>query len=294
MQNEDDNIVEEVFAGTEILACIDGSAMSSSVCDYAAWIANTTERPLKLVHSIEQNYNAAISDYSGAIGLGSQQALLKELTEVEQTHASLLIKKGQIMLSAAKERVQEFGVASVETYQHKGTLVESLLDLEENMRVMVIGIRGERHDEDNNGIGHKLESVIRSIHKPILVVNKEYQPPNRVMLAHDGSDFCNKALQLMATSKLFSNLDCHIVHVGSNGTELLNSATKMLSDADIKVTTIQLEGEVDKVLANYQLENDIDLTLMGAFSHNKFRDFLLGSFTAKMLAATNRPLLLLR
>ena len=38
----------------------------------------------------------------------------------------------------------------------------------------------------------------------------------------------------------------------------------------------------------------IDLTIMGAFSHNRFRDFLLGSFTAKMLAATNRPLLLLR
>ena len=43
-----------------------------------------------------------------------------------------------------------------------------------------------------------------------------------------------------------------------------------------------------------QIENDIELTLMGAFSHNRFRDLLLGSFTAKMLAATNRPLLLLR
>jgi len=294
MQNHDNNNAYEIFAGTEILACIDGSSISSSVCDYAAWIANTTERPLKLVHTIEQNYNAAISDYSGAIGLGSQQALLKELTEVEQTHASLLIKKGQIMLNAAKQRVQEFGVASVETYQHKGSLAESLVDLEKDMRVMVIGIRGEQHDDDHDGIGHKLESVIRAIHRPILVVNKEYQQPNRVMLAHDGSDFCKKALQMMATSKLFKNLDCHIVHVGSNGEELLESAVKILSDAHIQVTSIQLEGEVDKVLADYQLKNDIDLTLMGAFSHNKFRDFLLGSFTAKMLEATNRPLLLLR
>ncbi len=98
----------------------------------------------------------------------------------------------------------------------------------------------------------------------------------------------------MASSKLFKNLNCHIVHVGNNGAGLLESATKILSDADIQVTSIQLEGEVDKVLANYQLENDIDLTLMGAFSHNRFRDFLLGSFTVKMLEATNRPLLLLR
>lgn len=299
MQNDNNrtdnsHIEKDVFGGTEILACIDGSSTSGSVCDYAAWIANTTNRPLKLVHTIEQNYNAAISDYSGAIGLGSQQALLKELTEVEQTHASLLIKKGQIMLNAAKERIEKFGVTSVETYQHKGTLAESLVDLEKDIRVMVIGIRGEQHDDEHKGIGHQLESVIRSVHRPILVVNKEYQQPKTVMLAHDGSDFCNKALQLMASSKLFKDLNCHIVHVGSNGADLLASATKILSDADVQVTSIQLEGEVDKVLANYQLENDIDLTLMGAFSHNRFRNFLLGSFTVKMLEATNRPLLLLR
>jgi nucleotide-binding universal stress UspA family protein len=295
-KNRTDNnrVKEDIFGGTEILACIDGSSTSSSVCDYAAWIAVTTDRPLKLVHTIEQNYNAAISDYSGAIGLGSQQALLKELTEVEQSHASLLIKKGQMMLNVAKERVENFGVTSVETYQHKGTLAESLVDLEKDMRVMVIGIRGEQHDDEHRGIGHQLESVIRSIHRPILVVNKEYQLPKTVMLAHDGSDFCNKALQLMASSKLFKNLNCHIVHVGGNGAGLLESATKILSDADIQVTSIQLEGQVDTVLTNYQVENDIDLTLMGAFSHNRFRDFLLGSFTVKMLQATNRPLLLLR
>jgi len=190
MLNEHNISTQETFGGSEIVACIDGSSSSESVCDYAAWIANTTGRPLKLVHTIEQNPIAAISDYSGAIGLGSQQALLKELTEVEQTHASLLIKKGQIMLKAAKERVQQQGVNSIETYQHKGTLTDSLVDLEDDLRVIVLGIRGEQHDERRDGIGHQLESVIRSIHRPILVVNTDYRQPKTAMLAHDGSDFC--------------------------------------------------------------------------------------------------------
>ncbi len=294
MLNNDNTSTQEAFAGIEILACIDGSSSSGSVCDYAAWIANTTERPLKLVHTIEQSSIAAISDYSGAIGLGSQQALLKELTEAEQNHASLLIKKGQAMLMAAKKRVQRQGIHSVETYQHKGSLAESLVDLESDVRVIVLGIRGEQHDERQDGIGHQLESVIRSIHRPILVVNTDYQQPKTAMLAHDGSDFCKKALQMMATSKLFKTLSCHVVHVGSGGEKLLDEATQILGNAGIKVMSAQLEGKVDEVLANYQLEHDIDLTLMGAFSHNRFRDFLLGSFTAKMLEATNRPLLLLR
>ncbi len=283
-----------LFTGRVVLACIDGSSVSKSVCDYASWISSRINRPLKLVHTIEQNHNAAVSDYTGAIGLGSQQDLLEELTEVEQSRASLLIKKGQLMLNAAKERVVEKGIETVETYQHHGSLAESLVELEDDIRVMVIGIRGKQHEEQNKGIGHQLESVIRLMHKPILVVNKAYTQPKNAMLAYDGSVACKKALQMVASSQLFKNIPCHIVHVGSNGEALLNDAVNVLQQAGVEVSGVQLDGPVEEVLANYQLENDIDLTLMGAFSHNRFRDFLLGSFTAKMLAATNRPLLLLR
>jgi len=288
------NKIDDLIQGQTVLACIDGSLVSESICDYAAWIAKAASRPLKLIHTLEQDYSAAVSDFTGAIGLGSQQDLLLELTEVEQSRASLLIKKGQLMLNAAKQRVLDAGVTKVETYQHHGSLAESLVELEDDIRVMVIGIRGKQHEQQNEGIGHQLESVIRSLHKPIFVVNTEFSEPKTALLAYDGSTSCKKALQMVASSKLFKNMPCHIVHVGTNGKKLLEEAVNMLVDAGIQVKSAQLEGQVDEVLANYQLENDIDLTLMGAFSHNRFRDFLLGSFTAKMLAATNRPLLLLR
>ncbi|MBV1910481.1 MAG: universal stress protein [Kangiellaceae bacterium] len=292
--NDKNKTKEALFTGRSIVACIDGSSSSEQVCDYASWIATAVDRPLKLIHTIEHNHNPAVSDYSGAIGLGSQQELLQELTDVEQSRSSLLIKKGQLMLNAAKDRASQAGVSKVETYQHHGTLAESLVEIEDEMRVMVIGIRGKEHEDQEKGIGHQLESVIRSMHKPILVVNKDFSQPKTTMLAYDGSASCKKALQMIASSKLFSGLPCHVVHVGSNAEALLDEATMVLEQAGIKATSVQLEGKVDEVLARYQAENDIELTLMGAFSHNRFRDLLLGSFTAKMLAATNRPLLLLR
>ncbi len=293
---QDNNKVDKfpLFNGNTVLACLDGSSVSESVCDYATWIAKTTSRPLKLIHTIEHNHSAAVSDYSGAIGLGSQQDLLQELTEVEQSRSSLLIKKGQIMLNAAKQRVLESGIQKVETYQHHGSLAESLVELEDDIRAMVIGIRGKHHSEQNKGIGHQLESVIRSMHKPILVVNREFSLPKKAMLAYDGSTACKKALAMIVSSALFKEMSCHLVHVGSGGEEILAEALNVLRSSDIEAISVQLEGPADEVLANYQLENNIDLTLMGAFSHNRFRDFLLGSFTAKMLEATNRPLLLLR
>jgi len=47
-------------------------------------------------------------------------------------------------------------------------------------------------------------------------------------------------------------------------------------------------------LCDYQAQHEIDMTVMGAFSHTRFHDWLLGSFTEKMLTQSPKPLLLLR
>jgi len=107
-----------------------------------------------------------------------------------------------------------------------------------------------------------------------------------------------KALSMVAESSLCKGIPCHIVHVGDSnssvGETLLEEAATVLKQANIEVITNQIFGNVEDALSDYQAKNDIDLMVMGAFSHNRFRDFLLGSFTAKMLAATRKPLLLLR
>ncbi len=277
-----------------IVSCIDGSSVSEAVCDYSSWIAAKVDAPLKLLHTIKHQNEAPVNDYSGAIGLGSREDLLEELTEVEQNRSRLLIEKGQIMLKAAKEKAIAHGVSSPELCQRHGSLVEALIDLEETIRVLVIGIRGESHEEPDSGISSKLESVIRSLHKPILVVNKSFTEPKTVMLAYDGSPACKKALDMMSSSPLFRNITCHVVHVGEKGNELLQEAADVLQAANIKTETVLLSGVLHEVLPEYQTQHGIDLMVMGAFSHTRVHGFLLGSFTAKMLNKTHKPLLLLR
>ncbi len=277
-----------------VLACIDGSSATEAVCDYASWIASKVDAPLKLLHTIEHSANPAVADFSGAIGLGSQQELLEELTTLEQARNQLLIRKGQLMLNAAKERIQHSGVEVNETFQRHGSVAESLIDLEESIRVLVVGIRGADHESEEGGIGTQLENMIRSIHKPILVINKEFRPPKKILLAFDGSDTCRKALTMVATSPAFKQIQCHVVRVGSGGESLLTEAVQELEAAGIETLAQIIDGKSDEVLSQYQLDNDIDLMAMGAFSHGSVRKFLLGSFTLKMLRASQRPLLLLR
>ena len=277
-----------------VLTCIDGSRYSGAVCDYAAWIANRAGAPIKLLHNIERVSTPAVADLTGSIGLGSQEELLEELTALERKRSKLQLEQGRQMLDMARERALQAGAERVVTCQRHGSLIESLVELEDHIRVLVLGIRGEEHGDVNRGLGAQLESVVRSLHKPILVVNREFLPPRSIMLAYDGSESARKALDMVATSPVFRDLDCHLVYVGDAADSVLVEGAEALSHGGISVTSANLQGKTVEALIAYQQEYDIDLTVMGAFSHSKLRDLLLGSVTAKMLLGTNQPLLLLR
>jgi nucleotide-binding universal stress UspA family protein len=282
----------------QVLACIDGAALTEAVCDYAAWISQKTEAPLKLLHTINHHHETSIkSDLSGNIGLGTQEHLLEEITSLEQQQSKLKMQQGKLILQAAADHIEKKGVASTSTQRH-GDLIEAVIDLEDSIRVLVLGLRGQVHDEQDNKIGAKLEAVIRSLHHPILIVNDQFKTPERIMLAYDGSEAADKAVDMVASSPLYSGLTCHLVCVNNNeetANKLLKKAEEKLQSADnIEVITSKLKGKADMELCAYQRQHDIDLTVMGAFSHSRLHDMLLGSFTHKMLVNTKKPLLLLR
>jgi len=282
----------------QVLACIDGAALTESVCDYAAWISEKTEAPLKLLHTINHHHETSIkSDFSGNIGLGAQEHLLEEITELEQQQSKLKLKQGKLVLQAATEHIEKKGIFPSSTQRH-GDLIEAVIDLEQNIRVLVLGLRGQVHSDQENQIGAKLEAVIRSLHRPILIVNGSFKAPEHIMVAYDGSEAADKAVDMVATSPLYKGLTCHLVCVNNNeetAVKLLEKAkAKLLSAENIEVIATKLKGKANLELCAYQESNNIDLTVMGAFSHTRLHDMLLGSFTHKMLINTKKPLLLLR
>ena len=281
-----------------VLACIDGSTISSAVCDYSAWIAQRVDAPLKLLHNIEHQETPVTSDLTGNIGLGTQEHLLEDLTQLEQQRSKLLMQQGKLILHAAKERVQQAGIAEPITAQRHGSVTESLIDLEDVIRVLVLGVRGEGHDQQQEKISSHLEMMVRAIHRPILAVNDEFKTPETIMLAYDGSEAADKAVEMVAKSPLYKGLTCHLVCVNKNAANaeslLQQAQTKLKTANELILISTSLSGKAELELCAYQEKHDIDLTIMGAFSHTRLREMLLGSFTIKMLLHTKKPLLLLR
>lgn len=281
----------------QVMACIDGSPQAAAVCDCAAWASQQLDAPLTLLHVLDQQQYPATGSLSGIIGLGSREYLLEELAALDEKRSKLALEEGRMMLDAARQRVITAGVAQPEVRQRHGDLVETLRDLEADIRLLVIGKQGEDSSNDLQLIGSQLESVIRTLHRPILVTPASFSVPTSVMLAFDGSDTSRKGVEMLASSPLFKGIPIHLVMVGDDNGEhraLLDSARDALVSAGFAVHVSVRSGEVEPALHAYQAEHQIGLLVMGAYGHSRIRQFLVGSTTTRMIRSTTTPLLLLR
>lgn len=280
-----------------VIACIDGSKITSAVCDYAAWASRRLGAPLEFLHVLGRAEYPVPADLSGNIGLDSREQLLQELAALDEKRGRLALEQGRIMLDAAKARAVAAGVADATSRQRHGELVDTLLELADVIRLLVMGRQGEQGDTLGKHIGSHLENVVRTLHRPILVVPADYVEPRRILIAFDASATTHKAVEMVAASNLFRGLPCHVVMVGADKPEArsqLEWAKKTLADAGFDVSAEILPGEVEQVLCAYRDEHGIDLVVMGAYGHSKIREFLVGSTTTRMVRQSKVPLLLLR
>ena len=278
-----------------ILACVDGATYSQAVRDFGVLFAKTTQTPLTLFNTIENPKTGENADLSGNITLGGRDDLLDALVEEERAKSKALINTGRVMLERLKEGIEE-GI-EVASLQRHGSLYENVQDLEAQTRMLILGLSGQDHEGQERVVGEQVEEVIRSLHVPILLVNTPFKEPRKVMIAYDGSRSAKKALETVSQTPLLKAVERHIVCVESSikkAQETLESAKPLMAGVEGKVHFVALEGEAVESLLGYQAKENMELIAMGAFSHNRLRDKLFGSFTAKMIARAGVPLLLLR
>lgn len=278
-----------------IIACIDGSPMTLATCEASAWVASKINAPLVLLHALDKTTRPVVSELSGQIGLGSQEELLNELAKLDEARSKVALKHGKQLLEEAAEWVMNKGISHVEQLQRHGSLLESLIDLENELRVLVIGKLGEEQDS-NKTIGSQLESVIRSIKSHTLVVNAPFSIPTSYLIAFDGSPTSEKLIEKAINTPLLSGLECHLVMVDDFAAKsaAFEKAAIKLKNAGLSVHEDILSGSVDDALLKYQKDHQIGMMVMGAYGHSALRQFFLGSNTTKVLIKSEVPLLLIR
>lgn len=278
-----------------ILALVDGSAYSESVCHYAAWMAQRTQSKVKVYHIMGRRSAADSDDLSGAIVLGARTQLLDKLSALDMERAKLAQEHGRAILEDAKAIIQGDGDIEVQTRLRQGDLVETIAAKEDSGDMIVVGKRGEAHKLASGHLGSNLERVIRASHKPVFVANRTFTPVNSVLVAFDGGASSLKAVDLMATSPLYQGLDVTLAYVGTPSEKVqaaLDAATLKLQAAGLSAEQRVLAGDADKALAELANGQDHQLLVMGAFSHSRLRTLFIGSTTMEMIRACKIAIML--
>lgn len=282
----------------KVLACVDQSRFADHVTDYAAWAARRMDAPLELLHIIDRHPETArTKDHSGAIGIDAQEQLLSTLSDEDESRSKAAREQGRIFLNRLRQRAVAAGVYSPDVRQRHGYLEETLAEQEDEVRLFVLGRRGESAEHTHRDLGRNVERVVRSLHKPILTITEDFTEPKRVMIAFDGGIVTRRGVEMVAASPLFKGLPIHLLMSGKESREApkqLEWAKNILETAGFDASSSLTPGDAESVIAKAVSDQDIDILIMGAYSHSPLRSFLVGSKTSDLLRSARIPTLLLR
>ncbi len=281
----------------KIVALVDGSIYSASLCEHAAWISQRTDAPVELIHVLGRRDAPEKRDLSGSIKLGARSALLQELADLDAQRAKLISARGRAILEDARTILDKAGVDEITTRLRQGDIVEAIGEIETDARVIMIGKRGEAADFAKGHLGSNLERIIRASTKPVFVASRAFKPISKVLVAYDGGTSAMKAVDHIARSPLFQGLSVHVVTVGAATNEVrkgLEDAQALLGAAGLEAETSVLAGQPETALGKLVEEAQFDMLVMGAYGHTRIRTLIIGSTTTAMIRSCKVPVLLLR
>jgi len=244
---------------SKLIAAIDGSDYSASVCEHAAWISGHAEVDVHVVHVLgRRDVSSEPSNLSGSIGLGARSSLLSELAELDAQKARLAHKRGRAILEDAEALLRERGVSTVQTKLRNGEIVETVQAMEKGSDIVVIGKRGEAADFDTGHLGSNIERVARSTRLPVLVASRSFKPIKKVLVAFDGGPSSLKAIEFFATQDQYKHLDCLVLSVGSGTTDQkreLEGAVATLQKGGYAAEGEMVHGQPEAVISE-KVESD--------------------------------------
>ena len=278
-----------------IIALLDGSIYSRSVCDNAAWIAAGTGATVRLLHVLGRR-EAPAADLSGALALGARTALLQELSALDAERARLARVRGRANLEDGQAILAQAGIARTATVR-SGGLVETVAEAEREAGLVVIGKRGEAADFARLHLGSNLEGIVRAATRPVFVAARAFRPVAKLLVAYDGGPSARRALDHVGRSPLFRGLDIRVLTVGPDSAELrrgLDEAQATLASAGHDAAVDLVPGQPEDAIADTVERDGIDLLVMGAYGHSRIRSMTIGSTTGEMIRRCRIPVLLFR
>lgn len=276
---------------TRLLVGLDGSAGADAALDAAIALGTRFRATIVL---------AAIADSRllDAPLLGTTAGLWTEGLQMPTDTGPLtdaLERRCTQLLADAAARVADADLP-LEEVRSAGLVEDELLKLAGRADALVIGRRGEMHQEHGT-IGAVTARIIKHAACPVVVAGEQPSVFERPLVAFDGGETSMAALALAATYAETGHLAVDVVHVGGGGPEsaaLAARAETFLAGTSVRHQVRRLEGEIVPTVTAYALGSRADVLLVGAHGGRRRHGWPLGSRAEQIIRATPIPVIVVR
>lgn len=275
-----------------ILIPVDGSANSATAVQYGLYIAPRLEASLTGLHVIDVYLiqGPVMTDISAAGGMlpydGYSEAVETSLKE-----------KADSVLKDFDERCRKAGLAATGR-KTIGGISDAIVEEAKDADLILMARKGEHfHMKDGGLLGSVAEAVIRHSGKPVLVTPEKFLEIESMALAYDGSAPAKKALGLSLAVSEKTKWPITVVIITSDAkkaADLSAQVEDMAQQGSADCEVIILSGKESDEILKFIREGAVELMVMGAYGHNRLREWLLGSTTSHVIQKSPIPVLLIR
>ncbi|WP_340645480.1 universal stress protein [Phenylobacterium sp.] len=219
----------------DVLACIDRSAYSNSVCDHAAWFAGRLGATIRAIHVNEGQASVAPAD-------GSPRA--------------------EARLQHALDRLHGEGALEATAEEARGQFIDYVSGQATNLIVM--GKRGELSHGQRTTLGASVEKVIRATATPVCLTSKIFLPITRALVLLDADMDHRRSVEFLASHPGLADLDMDLVVVqgpDQDASEKLSWARASLLSKEAEAFVLEAT-DLDDATARYIERAAVDLVIV--------------------------------
>jgi len=274
-----------------ILVPTDGSPNSKTALRYALYCAGLFQAEITGLHVIDIRAleGPFLSDISGSLGFSPYQNYLPKFQEILEHRADLILEE-------LRDQCAADGITP-KLKKQTGIIANIIAEEAKKVDMVVIAQRGEHEKWSSGLMGSTTESVVRKSPRPVLVTPNAFRTFTRVLIAYDGGIESNKALKTACELFRDPGFSLSAVYVTSDderANELHAEIEEFSRPYGMSIPCARLDGYPGKAILSYAAEHASDLIIMGAFSHTRIHDLILGGTTAYLMRRAEIPILLNR
>jgi nucleotide-binding universal stress UspA family protein len=274
-----------------ILIPSDGSPNSAAALEYGLALASFFDAEITGLHVIDIRAleGPFFSDISGSLGFSPIQNYLPRFQQI-------LDERADTILDIFKNRCADRGLIA-KTKKMTGIIANIIADEARKAELVVISQHGEHEQWSSGLLGSTTESVVRKSPVPVLVTPGTYRQFDTILVAYDGSIESSNALKCACS--FFGNTckNMHVVYVAheeEKGRALAAEIAEITAPYSVTYEGVWLQGDAPKEILLFADLHAVDLIIMGAFSHGRLHDLIIGSTAAYIIRKSTIPILLHR